>query len=101
MNNFPTTPVPISDYPLCDECKDLGYCKEKMAISKALKVSSSIPDELTKIVMPQENKEVATLKELLSLVPLQVLDSRFGDYSKKHLQTAYDEFHQEDYETAL
>ena len=101
MNEFPNREITISDEPLCDECKELGYCKETLAMEKRAKASSYIPEELPKVEMLKENKNVSSLKELLNLVPLHAHKGRFGDYTKKHLQTAYDAFHQEDYETAL
>ena len=96
MHNFPTKQITIIDEPLCDECKELGYCKETWATEKTYRnevFNSSKPID--------ENEKVISLKGLLKLVPLRVPDSRFGDYTKKHLQEAFDSFHQEDYETAL
>ena len=96
MHKFPTKHITIKDEPLCDECKELGYCKETWATEKTYRneiFNSSKPID--------ENEKVISLKGLLQLVPLRVPDSRFGDYTKKHLQEAFDSFHQEDYETAL
>ena len=80
MNKFPTKEITISDDPLCDKCKELGYCREKMVIEQISQASSYISEELPKVEM---------LNELLNLVPLRAYEGRFGDYTKKHLQTAF------------
>ncbi len=101
MHNFPTKSITIIDEPLCEECKELGYCKLDIRLKNVSRNSSYVPEPLPNVEFKNDSKQIVSLKGLLQLVPLRVPDSRFGDYTKKHLQEAFDSFHQEDYETAL
>ncbi len=69
-----------ADSPLCLDCRKLGYCRQLKSEEVVTKYS---------------------LKDYISLVPLQVSNSRLGNYSRHHVQHAHDAFHQEDYETAI
>jgi tetratricopeptide (TPR) repeat protein len=71
---------------LCDECKALGYCRvgrEKESITYNSRVIKF------------------DIRKYMNYLPLRIEGSRYGQYSKFHLQTALDAFHQEDYETAI
>ena len=71
---------------LCDECKALGYCRvgrEKENITYNSRVIKFDIEKYKKYVL------------------LRIDGSRYGQYSKFHLQAALDAFHQEDYETAI
>jgi len=101
MHDFPTKQITIIDEPLCNECKELGYCKLNKRLPHVTRNSSYVPKPLPYVEFKNDSKQIVSLNDLLQLVPLQVTDSRFGNYTKQHLQEAFDSFHQEDYETAL
>lgn len=84
-NNIEHTTKKV-EYELCDECKALGYCR----ISKE-KESYTYNSRAIKF----------DIKKYKNYVPLRIEGSRYGQYSKFHLQTSCDAFHQEDYETAI
>ena len=83
----------LPDLMLCDECMGLGYCKEY--------ASDHMP-EPPKIVTRMKVTPRFNLSYYTAKIPLRV-DSKLGlsRYAKEHLQTAYDAFHQDDFETAL
>jgi hypothetical protein len=80
-----------ADSPLCNLCRNLGYCR----IIRSLVADNNIntPDFFS---LP-----TYSLKDYISLVPLQVTNLRLGNYSRHYVQHAHDAFHQEDYETAI
>ena len=69
-------------------CRELGYCKkahdeEKLENEKSYRMQESI---------------------ISNMVPLRATKETFvymGDFTRKHLQIAFDVFHQQDYETAI
>ena len=73
---------------LCDECKIQGYCQWEETEEQLYNKIKKLPKRFT-------------FKDYTRLVPLRVTNPQFGDYTKRYLQTAFDAFHQEDYETAL
>ena len=73
-NIFPSnnTNLEGADSPLCLDCRKLGYCRQLKSEEVVTKYS---------------------LKDYISLVPLQVSNSRLGNYSRHHVQHAHDAFH--------
>jgi|GEM_PF-4083912 len=71
---------------LCEFCKEAGFCRGM---------------EFKFIVDTVHEIKQFNIKEYLSLVPLRATDYRYNHFTKKYIQTAFDAFHQEDYETAL
>ena len=63
MNDFPTRLITIKDEPLCEECKELGYCKETWAMKDAYR--NAIYNSSKQI---NENDKIMSLKKLLQLV---------------------------------
>lgn len=71
---------------LCDACKALGYCRDS---------GSHLREMLY-------YEETFDLKKYLNRVPVTaVINYRNSTFERKHLQAAYDAFHQDDFETAL
>lgn len=78
---------------LCNECKILGYCK---------KDTSSHNMKLYEIATGVKISRSFDMKYYTAQIPLRVNSSvMYSNYAKEHLQTAYDAFHQDDFETAL
>ena len=74
------------DGSLCDECKELGYCK----------YDKQKAEERRAIFLKDD--------EICNLVPIHYDDEYYrhsGSYSKKHLKAAFEAFHQQDYETSV
>lgn len=81
------------DIELCDECKKLGYCKES--------TSTHMQESYEMATSVQVNRPF-DLKYYTAKIPLRVNGNEiFSQYTREHLQTAYDAFHQDDFETAL
>ncbi len=84
-NEFENEPFFGTKNNFCDHCKILGYC----VASKNMR--TYVQSDFVRF----------TVKDYLDLVPVQIKGAQFGNYSKLHLQIAYDAFHQQDYETAI
>lgn len=83
----------LPDLLLCDDCKMLGYCKE--SISARMHESNEMATSV------QVNRPF-DVKYYTAKIPFRVSSNEaFSQYAKSHLQTAYDAFHQDDFETAL
>lgn len=78
---------------LCDECKVLGYCKASISDNFLVK------PEITRSTNINRSFDIS---EYTGRIPFRV-DAKLGlsEFAKIHLQTAYDAFHQDDFETAL
>lgn len=72
---------------LCVSCTKLGYCR--LNISKYIHES-----EWQEMLTPNNYAEAA------KLIPIKADGTLYGPYSRKHLQLAFDAFHQDDFETA-
>lgn len=74
-----------------EQCKILGYCVRAKARERE--------------EMEEQEKAYRMSSEFIGkIVPLSVNSENsfhIGQYSEKHLQTAFDAFHQQDYETAV
>ena len=83
----------LPEISLCDECKSLGYCKA---------FASDAYKELHEVATSTLRNPAFDLTHYTAKIPFRV-DVKLGlsEYAKVHLQTAYDAFHQDDYETAL
>lgn len=89
-----TTPkINLRDLMFCDECKLFGYCKEKNA---------KLYDQMWEHRNSIQINQTFDLNSYTVKIPLRVEDkNRLSVYAAKHVQIAYDAFHQDDFETAL
>lgn len=76
---------------LCNECRPYGFCRRLFPeVNFSIEVLSAVD------ISPFD------IREYSKLVPLRVEQKwRHGDFVKSTLQSAYDAFHQDDFETAL
>ncbi len=81
---------------LCESCRKLGYCRE-----------GRINLLMEKPIEPRWEKALTrpvnfNLKYYCAKIPLRVPEgTTLNEFGRKHLQIAYDAFHQDDFETAL
>jgi tetratricopeptide (TPR) repeat protein len=94
---------------LCDDCKKLGVCRLRLSKPELEYLQNKIAGEEAKeqqrqaTINREKNKRAFTMDNLAiaNLTPLHVQNNPNNRPYKKQLQTAYEAFHQKDYETAI
>lgn len=86
---------------LCTKCKQIGYCRiyasylSNDVFYKWITRDSSINNDF---LLLEKSFEFGNSFKIQ--IPLKVTDKKFNTFTANHLQTGFDAFHQNDFETA-